>query len=157
MRELETGMDRRGKRGDGGDTIRVVLVDDHAELRQRLRALLQQEGILVVAEAGDGTTGLEAVRLTGPDVVVMDVRMPFMDGLEATRRLRENHPGLPVVVHTGDESRVVAELAVRAGAAAVVFKGDPAGVLVDTVRRTAPPRALPPPATTPPATIPGTT
>ncbi len=142
--------DTQVKRVDGHTAgLWVVLVDDHAELRQRLRALLQQEGMLVVAEAGDGTTGLEAVRLTSPDVVIMDVRMPFMDGLEATRRLRDTRPGLPVVVHTGDESRVITELAVRAGAAAVVCKGDPAGTLVDTVRRVAPPRMLLPPGTTP--------
>ncbi len=116
---------------------RVVLVDDHAELRLHLRALLQSSGILVVAEAGEGAAGLEAVRATRPDVVVTDVRMPGMDGLEATKRLRADHPNLPVVVYTGDDSRTVRTLAVRAGAVAVLCKGEPAGLLVDAVCRAA--------------------
>lgn len=89
---------------------RVVLVDDHAALRAQLRLLFQDSGLLVVAEAGEGGAALEAVRLTAPDVVVTDVRMPGMDGLEVTRRMRAERPGLPVVVYTGDGSRVVGEL-----------------------------------------------
>ncbi len=116
---------------------RVLLVDDHAPLRRQLRILLQAAGMLVVAEAGDGAEALMVAGMVDPDVVVTDVRMPVVDGLEVTRRLRRDRPELPVVVHTGDDSPVVAELAVHAGAVAVVHKGDLPDVLVGAVRRAA--------------------
>jgi DNA-binding NarL/FixJ family response regulator len=86
---------------------RVLLVDDHQLLRQAVRRALEDAGMAVVAEAGDGS---EAVRLAAevkPDVVVMDVSMPVLDGVEATRRIHDNQPELPIVVLTmhGEESQ----------------------------------------------------
>ncbi len=116
---------------------RVLLVDGHAPLRRQLRALLQGSGMLVIAEAGDGTTALEAARLTGPDVVLMDIRMPGMDGLEATRQLTREHPGLPVVINSADDSPAVVDLAHQAGATTVIHKGDPPGALVEALHHAA--------------------
>ena len=86
--------------------MRVLLADDHQLLRQAIRRALEDAGMTVVAEAGDGG---EAVRLVGelkPDVVVMDVSMPVLDGVEATRRVHAEFPDLPIVILTmhGDEA-----------------------------------------------------
>ncbi len=122
---------------DGGFGLRVLLVDDHADLRRSVRALLQGEGMLIVAEATEGLAALDAARLTKPDVVVTDVRMPGMDGLEVTRRLRAIHPGLPVVVYTGDESQTVRTLAQTVGACALVLKGGDPGIRIMRCRGSA--------------------
>ena len=83
-----------------GRPIRVLLADDHRMLREALRHSLEEHGFDVVGEAGDGE---EAVTLAGefrPDVVLMDVTMPVMGGIDATRRLRERHPDVRVVILT---------------------------------------------------------
>lgn len=81
--------------------LRVVVADDQAAVREPLAAVLGlAEGIEVVAAAGDGNEVLAAVAATGVDVVLMDLRMPVMDGIEATRRLSEEHPEVAVVVLT---------------------------------------------------------
>ncbi len=116
---------------------RVLLVDDDAQMRSALGELLASDGMEVVDLLEDGAEVLKAVGRLCPHVVVTDVRMPVVDGLEVTRRLRRSHPRTPVVIHTGDDSRVVAELAEQAGAVAVIGKGDPPQTLVDTVRRAA--------------------
>ena len=92
---------------NGSISPRVLLVDDHQLLRQAVRRALEDAGMSVVAEAGDGS---EAVRLAAdvkPDVVVMDVSMPVLDGVEATRRIHATQPDLPIVVLTmhGEESQ----------------------------------------------------
>jgi DNA-binding NarL/FixJ family response regulator len=92
---------------NGSVAPRVLLVDDHQLLRQAVRRALEDAGMSVVAEAGDGS---EAVRLAAdvkPDVVVMDVSMPVLDGVEATRRIHATQPDLPIVVLTmhGEESQ----------------------------------------------------
>jgi DNA-binding NarL/FixJ family response regulator len=90
-----------------GRPVRVLLVDDHAILRGGLRALLDlEDDLAVVSEAGTGEEGLEQVEKLKPDVVVMDLAMPGMGGLEAMRRIGELHPGTRVLVltsHAEDE------------------------------------------------------
>ncbi len=125
---------RRLADDDQTRALLVLLVDDHPEMREQLRRLLQEEHMVVVAEAGNGRTALEAVHAVRPDVAVVDVRMPVMDELEFTRRLTSDHPGIRVVVHTADASRTVRTLAERAGAAAVTLKGDPVDRLLDAIR-----------------------
>jgi DNA-binding NarL/FixJ family response regulator len=106
------------------DPIRVLLADDHPVVRGGLRALLESlPGYEVVAEAVDGEGAVREVQLSRPDVVLMDVRMPGIDGIEATRRVRAAVPGTPVLVLTmfDDDDTVFA--AMRAGAQGYLLKG----------------------------------
>ncbi len=76
-----------------GESLRIMLVDDHEVVRQGLRALLEAEADLeVIAEAGDGREAIDVARIREPDVVVMDVRMPDMNGVEACRGIRDLRP-----------------------------------------------------------------
>ncbi|MDQ3628769.1 MAG: response regulator transcription factor [Actinomycetota bacterium] len=116
-------------------SVRVVVVDDQALIRAGLTALLSDEaGIDVVGEASDGTQALRTVRALRPDVVLMDVRMPGMDGLEATRRLVE--AGLPsrVLVLTTFDLDEYVFAALRAGASGFLLKDAPAEQLIEGVR-----------------------
>ena len=114
---------------------RVVLVDDQALVRGGFRSILdRQDGIEVVGEAADGNEGLAVCRREQPDVVCMDVRMPGMDGIEATRRLlRDPEPPRVLVLTTFDLDRSVYE-ALRAGAAGFLVKDAPPERLVEAVR-----------------------
>jgi DNA-binding NarL/FixJ family response regulator len=104
--------------------IRVLLADDHPVVRRGLAALLQTlDGVAVVAEAGTGEDAVREAGLTRPDVVVMDLRMPGVDGVEATRQIVRNRPGTAVLVLTMfDEDALVAD-ALRAGARGYLLKG----------------------------------
>ncbi|MFI7627388.1 response regulator [Microbispora rosea] len=107
-----------------GPSLRVVLADDHPLFRHGLRQLLEQVGgHRVVAEAGDGQAALAAVGEHGPDVVVMDLTMPVLSGLEATRRVVRDHPRTAVLVLTMNEDDNFVFAALRAGARGYVLKG----------------------------------
>ncbi len=106
------------------DPIRVVLVDDHPVVLGGLRALLASlPGYEVVGEATDGEAGVREVVLTKPDVVLMDIRMPGIDGLEATRRIREAVRGVAVLVLTMFDDDDTVFGAMRAGAQGYLLKG----------------------------------
>jgi len=115
--------------------LRVLLADDHETIRQGLEALLKEEADLeVVGQAANGT---EAVRLAGelrPDVVVMDVSMPEMDGIEATGRIAGQWPDIAVIVHSMHDDRELAEAALGAGARAFCAKSGSASRLLDAIR-----------------------
>jgi NarL family two-component system response regulator LiaR len=105
------------------DGIRVLVVDDHAVVREGLRSFLDlQDGIAVVGEAGDGGEAVDAAERLRPDVVLMDLVMPNVDGVEAMRRLRERVPAARVIVLTSflDDERLLP--AIRAGAAGYLLK-----------------------------------
>ncbi|NEK59129.1 response regulator transcription factor [Geodermatophilus sabuli] len=130
-------------------TIRVVLVDDQAMVRTGLRMVLAAEAdIEVVGEAADGAAGVRVVTEQEPDVVLLDVRMPGMDGLEAARRIIA--AGLPtrvVVLTTFDEDEYVAA-ALRAGVSGFLLKVAPPEDLVAAVRTVASGQGLLDPAVT---------
>ena len=123
--------------------IGVLIVDDQALIRAGFRMILEaQEDISVVGEAEDGEEALRVVRALEPDVVLMDVRMPRLDGLEATRRLvAARAPTQVLVLTTFDGDETVYE-ALRAGAAGFLLKSAPPAKLVDAVRTVAAGEAL---------------
>ena len=115
--------------------MRIVIADDDPLVRMGLRAILSSEpGWEVVAEAGDGERALAAVREHVPDVVLMDVRMPTMDGLEATREITSEGLATAVLVLTTFEVDEYVFEAMRAGAAGFVLKRVPPTELIEAVR-----------------------
>ena len=117
-------------------TARLLLADDHALARAGLRAMLAPEpDLLVVGEARDGAEALRLCRALRPDLVLMDVRMPTLDGLAATRALTAEFPALPVIVVTIHEDPDYLLQALRAGAAGYVRKDATQPQLVAAVRQ----------------------
>lgn len=122
----------------GSRTIRLIVADDHAIVREGIRRLLQAEpDIEVVGEAGDGVAAVELAQSLKPDVVCLDVSMPKMNGVEATRRIKAALPDVGVVILTMHEDEdYVFELA-KAGASGYVLKRASARDLVDAVHAVA--------------------
>ncbi|MEU5691893.1 response regulator transcription factor [Actinosynnema sp. NPDC020468] len=116
-------------------TVRVLVVDDQRLIRESIAAVLDlQDGVSVVGTAGDGRAAVAAVLESAPDVVLMDVRMPVMDGLEALGVLRECAPACRVLVlSTFDDEEYVVR-ALREGACGYLLKDRPAGELAAAVR-----------------------
>jgi two-component system, response regulator PdtaR len=100
---------------------RVVLAEDEALIRLDLREMLEEEGYEVVGEAGDGETALSMARDLRPDLVVMDIKMPGMDGLTAAERITESHLA-PVLVLTAFSQKDLVERAAQAGAMGYLVK-----------------------------------
>ena len=121
--------------GQDGGVVRVVVVDDEPLVRTGLRAVLaSSEEVAVVGEAGDGDAAVAVVRQTAPDVVLLDVRMPRLDGIEATRRLRAlREPPAVVLLTAFDLDRHVVD-GLAAGAAGFLLKDAPEGQLLAAVR-----------------------
>src|SRR6266536_6182697 len=114
-------------------STRVVLVDDHPVLREGLRRILEREPDLeIVGEAETGEAALELVARISPDIVLMDVRMPGMDGIEATRRLGASHPQVQVLVLSAYPE--FTREALQAGAAGYLLKSAPTPQLLASVR-----------------------
>jgi DNA-binding NarL/FixJ family response regulator len=115
---------------------RVLLADDHDVVRQGFRLVLgSQPDLEVVGEAADGRQAIEQVRLLRPDLVLMDVTMPVMGGLEATRRLKAEMPQVCVLMVTSHEEPEYLLEAIEAGAAGYVLKGAPVSRLIGAIRR----------------------
>ncbi len=125
------------------DEIRVLLVDDQTLMRQGLKTLLELESDLrVVGEAGDGAAALAEVESRQPDVVLMDVRMPHMNGVDATRQIRARFPQTQVIILTTfDDDEYVFD-GLRAGAMGYLLKDVDAQDLADAIRRVARGEAL---------------
>ncbi len=116
-------------------TTQVLIVDDHRMVREGLRALLASEDdIEIVGEASSGEEALERVRELMPDVVVMDLQMPGIGGLEAIRRVKDLSPATSIVVLTVDNAEMVLLEAIRAGAAGYVLKDASAELLLQSIR-----------------------
>jgi signal transduction histidine kinase len=113
---------------------RVVIIDDTEDLRDLLRLALSRGGMEVVREAGDGLAGIEAVRVGQPDVVLLDLSMPVMDGLEALPHLRALVPSAKIIVLSGFGANAMAERAIAIGADGYLQKGMSLGRILDRVR-----------------------
>jgi DNA-binding NarL/FixJ family response regulator len=103
--------------------LRVLVADDSDALRKRVCSELEEAGLTVVGEAADGAQALTQAAVHRPDVVLMDLRMPRMDGIEATRTLRLQQPDTQVVLWTGDDNAQLDRAIRRSGARVGVLKG----------------------------------
>jgi DNA-binding NarL/FixJ family response regulator len=122
---------------DDAPPLRVMIVDDHPIWREALERDLRDAGLTVVGVAGDGEQALRRIPAARPDVVVLDLRLPMLDGVETTRRIAAEHPGVRVLVlsASGEERDVLA--AIKAGATGYLVKSASREELLDAVRRTA--------------------
>jgi two-component system response regulator NreC len=115
--------------------IRIVLVDDHVLVRQGLKSLLEREGFQVVAEASDGQEALGHVASFHPDIVIMDISMPTLNGLNATRKMSRSSPRTKTILLTQhDESQYIRE-ALEAGVKGYVLKSQVASDLLMAIRQ----------------------
>jgi DNA-binding NarL/FixJ family response regulator len=122
--------------GNEEGVIRLLIADDHALVRSGLRSMLNREpGFDIIGEAENGREAVELCRSLRPDLVLMDVRMPKMDGLEATRIIKHEYPEIRVLMVTMHENQDYTLEAVRAGAAGYVLKDAPRDELVNAARR----------------------
>ena len=113
---------------------RVLLADDHSLIRQSLRALLEKQGFQVVSEASDGQEALRSVEKTPPDVAILDISMPILNGVDAARELLKSSPKTRVILLTQhDEDQYVTE-ALRAGVRGYVLKSQAAEDLVHAIQ-----------------------
>ncbi len=115
--------------------IRILLVDDHAVLRMGLRTLLSQESdIEVVGEASDGEEAVAKVKRLSPDIVIMDISMPVMDGLEATRRIQQSYPEVKVLVLTIHDNEQYLFQVLEAGGSGYLVKSSADTELISAIR-----------------------
>ncbi|KRA32393.1 MULTISPECIES: response regulator [unclassified Nocardioides] len=116
-------------------TLRIVIADDHPVVRSGLRALLATiDGLEVVGEAADGQATVREVQLLRPDVVLMDVRMPGFDGIEATRQIRQSVPETAVLILTMYHDDATVFTAMQAGAQGYLLKGAEQDEIVGALR-----------------------
>ena len=115
-------------------TVRVLVADDHVILRQGIRALLETElGWEVVGEAGNGREAVEKAAQLKPDVVLLDITMPELNGIEATRQIRKAVPETEIVILTMNESERTRREALQAGAGGYLLKSDAPGDLLAAI------------------------
>ena len=129
--------------------VRVLVVDDNPGFRESLVMLLDTDTLEVVAEAGSGEEAIALAAATEPDVVLMDVRMPSMDGVEATRQLKSLHPGIGVVALTGSEDQRQVRDMLVAGATGYVLKDSGGDEILNAVMQAATGRGVISPGVTP--------
>ncbi|GAH83197.1 unnamed protein product, partial [marine sediment metagenome] len=116
--------------------IRVLVVDDHRIVREGIRSLMEEvEDIEVVGEASNGFESIDLVESLVPDVVLMDLVMPQMDGLEATRQITEKHPEIRILVLTSFITDDKVFPAIKAGAMGYLLKDTGSNELIDAIRK----------------------
>jgi two-component system response regulator NreC len=112
---------------------RILLADDHALIRQGLKALLEKQGFQVVAEASDGQEAVRSVQKTQPDIAIIDISMPILNGMDAARELKKSSPKTKVILLTQhDEDQYVTE-SLRAGVRGYVLKSQAGDALVHAI------------------------
>jgi DNA-binding NarL/FixJ family response regulator len=116
------------------DRVRVLIADDHSLFAEALQAILGDDPRLeIVALAGDGRTAFDLAGTLRPDVVLMDISMPNLDGFAATKELLERAPGTSVLMLTGSNARDDVDEARKSGAAGYITKDRIAGELIDAI------------------------
>jgi DNA-binding NarL/FixJ family response regulator len=129
---MENG--ENGENGDDPKPISVLIADDHQLFAEALQAILARDGrIEVTGQAHDGYEAVLRARELRPDVILMDISMPLMDGFEATRRIRAEREGVRVLMLTGSNSRQDVDRARRAGADGYITKDRIAAELIDAI------------------------
>jgi DNA-binding NarL/FixJ family response regulator len=114
--------------------IRIVIADDHEIVRQGLRSLLENDGCDVVGEYGSGRDAVEGIKSVKPEVAVMDISMPELNGVEATQQISKLQPETKVIILTMHDSEELARRVLEAGARGYVLKSDAARDLANAVR-----------------------
>ncbi len=117
--------------------VKVLIADDHALVRESLRRAIEQAGHVVVAEAGDGAEAVELAMTHHPDVVLMDLSLPVLSGIAATRQIRGGLPGVPVLVLTMLADEMAVSSAMAAGASGFVVKDAASDDIVRALERVA--------------------
>jgi NarL family two-component system response regulator LiaR len=124
-------------KSSGQESLRVVIADDHPFYRRGLARLLRRTGIQVVGEAPNGEAAIRAAAETHPDLVIMDLNMPGLSGLDATRRLMERSPGSRVLMLSVSAQEADVSNAILAGANGYVLKDEPGEEIIAAIEATA--------------------
>jgi CheY-like chemotaxis protein len=135
VRQWVWGTESSGRGDDLVVVARVLVVDDHEVIRRGIRSLLGRDSLEVCGEAENGKQALEKVRELKPDLVILDVSMPLMSGIEAAREIRRLAPSTKIVLFSVHDSAVTKEIVQKTGADAFALKSDAATDLVVTVQR----------------------
>ena len=115
--------------------IRILIADDHPVFREGLKTILDKPGLAVVGEAATGVEAVAQAAALNPDIILLDVRMPKMDGLQALRAIKALNPRIPVIILTTYESNDFLWSAILGGAAGYVLKGSNAHEIANLIRR----------------------
>lgn len=116
--------------------IRIFIADDHPVVRKGIKAIVSEHpGFVVVGEADDGVRALEGITETAPDLIIMDITMPTLDGIEATRKILEKSPEIRVIIMSMHQNQHYAIEALRAGARGFVVKGSDSMHLIDAIEK----------------------
>ena len=131
-----------GVQGEATTTpARLIVVDDHALVRKGMEGMLQGEPDLeIVGEAADGREAVSIAKKRTPDVIIMDINMPRMDGIEATRRIKKEQPGTVIIAVSVNDTADIRETLQKAGASAFVSKDEAGERLYETIMTMALPR-----------------
>ena len=139
MESVHTSADQATERETTVPTTRILVVDDDAAFRQRVKAFFAREADMeVVAEASDGEEAIRKAQELKPDVVLMDVRMPGLNGVSATRKLREEMPEVKVIMLSVFDLPEYREAAMVSGASGYVVKKSMIEALIPEIRRVCP-------------------
>ncbi len=115
--------------------VRILLVDDHVLVRQGLKSLLEREGFLVVGEASDGQEALRLTESLGPEIVVMDISMPTINGLNAAREIQQSFPKTKTILLTQHDEKEYVSQALDAGVKGYVLKNQAGSDLLQAIKQ----------------------